>query len=120
MRKLHIIAGAALIAAFVMGCSKTSSQPTSTSSTDARDLGVVSLSDATPRFLTIGTNKSYALTGAASSNGMTEIVMVLQETNADMTVRIHDPETFLIVAGRSLTVRSGNASIRFKPEVAAK
>jgi hypothetical protein len=51
---------------------------------------------------------------------MTEIVMVLQETNADMTVRIHDPETFLIVAGRSLTVKSGNASIRFKPEVAAK
>jgi hypothetical protein len=85
-----------------------------------RDLGAVSLSDATPTYLTIGSDKSYALTGAASSNGMEKIVMVLQETNADKTVRIHDPETCFIVAGRRLTIKSGDASIRFTPEVTTK
>ena len=119
MRILHIITGAALIAAFVMGCSKSPSQLASTSSTDVRDLGVVSLSDAIPRNLTIGTDKSCILTGAASSNGIA-IVMVLQETNADKTVRSHDPMKFWVAAGHPLTVRSGDMSIRFKPEVKAK
>jgi hypothetical protein len=120
MRILHIITGTALMAAFVIGCSKTPNQPISTSSAAVQDLGVVSLSDATPQYLAIAPNKSYALTGAASSNGMTKIVMVVQETNADKTVRIHDPETFFMVTGHRLTIKSGDVSIRFTPEVTTK
>ena len=107
------------MAAFVIGCSKSPSQPASTSSTAVRDLGVVSLADGTPRYLTIGTDKSCILTGAASSNGIA-IVMVLQETNADKTVRTHYPERFWVASGHPLTVKSGDIGIRFTPEVNAK
>ena len=108
------------MAAFVIGCSKTPSQPISTSFAAVQDFGVVSLSDATPRCLAIGPNKSCTLTGAAGPNGMTKIVMALQETNADKTVRIHDPETYFVKPGRQVKISSGGVSIRFTLEVAAK
>jgi len=111
MRILHIITGAAFIVAFVMGCSKTPSQPISTSSAAMQDLGVVSITDATSECFAIGPNKSCTLTGAAGSNGMTKFVLAFQETNADKTVRIHDPETYFIKAGRQAMICSGG--IRF-------
>ena len=108
------------MAAFVIGCSKSPSQPASTSSTTLWDLGVVSLADGTPRYLTIGTDKSCILTGPASSNGM--IVMVLQETNADKIVRADNPIMLRVRSGHQVTVKFklGDMGIRFTPEVNAK
>ena len=107
------------MAAFVIGCSKSPSQPASTLSTALRDLGVVSLADGTPRYLTIGTDKSCILTGPASSNGM--IAIVLQETNADKTVRVDDPIMLRVRSGHQVTVKfKSGEGIRFTPEVNAQ
>lgn len=87
MRIPHIIIGAALTATFVIGCSKSSSQPPNQASAppNTKDLGAVEFVAQTPKQFSLGDGKSCTITASQIPDGV-GLKLVLLTTNADGTV----------------------------------
>ena len=113
MRILHIITTAALMAAFITGCSKSPSHPTSSS---MPDLGVIDFTDHTPKYYGLGGDKSCTITGVTDSKGIT-LDIVFSATNADKTVRILGTPQIRVSSSRSSCMASaGDVAVRFTPK----
>jgi hypothetical protein len=82
MRTLHITTGAALMAAFVIGCSKHPSQSSSHLPPNTKDLGAVELAEGTTQIFSLGDGKSCTLIGKQLSDGI-DVKVVVLTTNAD-------------------------------------
>jgi hypothetical protein len=114
MRIPHFIPTATLMMACIVGCSKSPSRPVTHSSPTVTDLGEVDFTDHTPKCFSLGENKSFTMTAQPDSHGIA-LVVVLQTTNADKTVKVQEPQKFWIAAGRSFRMNSGDASVRLLP-----
>jgi hypothetical protein len=113
MRIPHIITTAALMAAFITGCSKSPSSPASSL---IPDLGVIDFTDHTPKYFSLGGDKSCTITGVTDSKGIT-LDIVFSVTNADKTVRILGTPQIQVSSSRSSCMASaGDVAIRFKPK----
>ena len=119
MRMPHIIIGAALIVAFVVGCSKSPSKLVSDCPLTVPYLGVVNFTDSTPKYFSIGGGKSCVLKGTTGSNGTT-IEVVFQETNTDKTVQVFEERKVRFTPGDTYILKSGDMAVRFIPEFKAR
>jgi hypothetical protein len=112
MRILHL-ASAALMAAFIIGCSKQS--PTTPTKAAVPDVGVVDFTDHTPKYYGIGGDRSCTISGVTDSQGIT-ISVLFQQTNADKTVQIIGTPKIYTSPGHPCIVSSGDVSVRFMPK----
>jgi len=83
MRIPHIIIGAALMAAFVIGCKRSS---TSHLPAGSKDLGVIEFTEDTPKQFGLGGGKGCSATAKRIDGGDIKIDFVFERTNADGTV----------------------------------
>jgi hypothetical protein len=115
MRLPHFIAGAALMAAFVIGCSKRSSEQSHHSKLppNPTDMGAVELVPQTPTQFSLGADKSCILTGRQLPDGINVKVLVLV-TNADGTVKRSQGEISTL-AGRQCAIVMGDVSVAMTP-----
>jgi hypothetical protein len=120
MRVPHLIATVALFAAFVIGCSKSPSEPSELSKMppNTTDLGAVELTPKTPKQFSLGTGKSCILTGSQLPDGI-DVKLLVLITNADGTVvpLQYEMETS---PGRQCVIVTGRVSVGFTPTLKAQ
>ncbi len=85
MRISHLITVAALMAAFVIGCSKHPKASSLRLPADTKYLGVIKLTENTPQHFSIGSGKSCTVTGRQVPDGI-NIEVIVVATNATGTV----------------------------------
>jgi hypothetical protein len=112
MRISHLTT-AALMAAFILGCSKQS--PTTPVKAAAPDVGVVDFTDHTPKCYSLGGDKSCTISGVTDSHGIT-IDVLFQTTNADKTLQTVGTGNVYVSPGHPCIVSSGGVSVRFMPK----
>jgi hypothetical protein len=116
MRILHFSATAALLAVFVIGCSKHPSQLSSSLPANTKDLGVVEFREGTPQHFTLGDGKGCTVTGKQNS-GDIEVDFVIEATNAeDGTVSVLSRPRISTSPGRQCVISVGDVSIGFTPK----
>jgi hypothetical protein len=114
--KTPSIIAAVLIAGLAAGCSKGPSSSTGSASSSVPDLGVVDFPDSTPKYYSLGGDKSCTITGVTDSKGIT-LDIVFSVTNADKTVRILGTPQIRVTSSRSSCMASaGNVAVRFTPK----
>ena len=87
MRISHIIIGAALTAAFVIGCKRSSPSHLPAGS---KDLGVIEFTEDTPKQFSLGGGKGCSATAKRIGGDNIKIDFVFERTNADGTVTEFD------------------------------
>ena len=115
MRNLCLTTGIALMVALFVGCSKHSSQPSSSLPANAKDLGVVTFTGAAPQHFALGEGKGCTVTGKQRF-GKIEVDFVVEATNADGTVTVLGRPKILASADRQCVVSVGNVSIALTPK----
>ena len=116
MRIAHVIIGAALMAAFVIGCSKSSSpQPPHPASTppNTKGLGAVELTAKTPMKFDLGDGKICTITGRQIPIGIA-LSLVLLTTNPDGTVTRSQGE-IVTRPGEPCTIGLGGTMVELTP-----
>jgi hypothetical protein len=116
MRILHLTT-AALMAAFVIGCSKKPNEQTHPPKLSAGtvDLGAVELVPQTPTQFSLGAGKSCTLTGKQLA-GVIHLQVQVFVTNADRTVW-SSPADVSTLAGRQCSVTCFNTTIEMTPKM---
>jgi hypothetical protein len=113
MRIQHITAIAALMAAFVIGCSKHPSQSASHLPQNTKDLGAVELVEGLPQNFSLGDGKSCTLTGKQLSDGI-DVKVVVLTTNADGVVMSSQGE-ITTSPGRQCAIGIGDTMVGLTP-----
>ena len=111
--RIHHLTTAALMAAFILGCSQQS--PTTPAKAAVPDVGVVDFTDHAPKYYGLGGDKSCTISGVTDSQGIT-IDVVFQSTNTDKTVETVGKVKIYTTPGHPCIVKSGDASVRFMPK----
>jgi hypothetical protein len=116
MRIPNFIIGAAMIAALAIGCSKSPSSSAGSASSSMPDLGVIDFTDSTPKYFSLGGDKSCTITGVTDPKGIT-LAIVFSATNADKTVRVLGTPQIRMSSSRSSCMASaGDVAVRFTPK----
>jgi Flp pilus assembly secretin CpaC len=116
MRILHLTT-AALMAAFIIGCSKSPSQPTSGLPAGTKDLGVIEFTEGTPQQFSLGGGKSCTATAKQIDGGKDiEVDLAIQATNADGTVMDLGRPRISTLPGRQCAISTGEVSIELTPK----
>jgi len=120
MRTPHFIATAALLAVFIIGCSKNPSEQSHHAKLppNTTDLGAVELTPQTPKQFSLGAGKSCILIGRQLPDGVGVKVLVLV-TNADGTVERSQGEVETS-PGRQCVMVTGGVSVGFTPTLKAQ
>jgi Flp pilus assembly secretin CpaC len=113
MRKSYFITGAALVAAFTIGCFAVSAQQSSPPQTK-KNLGVVIFTNGIPRYFSLGDAKSCTATAKHATNGI-EVDFSIQQTNSDGTVYPLGEPRLIDVTGSYCDITSGSVTIKLKP-----
>jgi hypothetical protein len=115
MRTPHIVTGAALIAALIVGCSKSPSEQSHHPKLPAGtvDLGAVELVPQKPAQFSLGVGKSCILTGKQLA-GAVQVKVVLFVTNADGRVE-HSSGYVEVSPGRHTVMNIGSVPVGFTP-----
>ena len=118
MRIPHFIAGAALIAAFIVGCSKSPSEqahhpklPPGT-----KDLGVIEFTEGTPQHFSLGAGKGCTATAKRVDGNDIEVHFAIVATNADGTIADFGRPALSTLPGRQCVISVGDVSIGFTPQ----
>lgn len=106
--------GAALTAAFVIGCSKGPSRPVSYLPAGTRELGVIKFTAGTPQHFSLGDGRSCTAT-ARRVAGNIEVDFVIEATNTDGTVTVLSRPRISTLPGRQCAVSVGDVSIGLTP-----
>jgi len=114
MRKTYLIT-AALIAAFIIGCSKRSGEQVHHPKLPAGtvDLGAVELVPQTPTQFSLGAGKNCILTGK-QLQGSVDVKMDLFVTNVDGTVE-HSSGEVSVSPGMKTVISIGSVPVGFAP-----
>jgi hypothetical protein len=104
MRTSHIITGVALMAAFVMGCSKSSN---SSSPSPIRDLV---LSTNTPSHVSIDSSHDCTITTTALQNGQ---LLLRVDIRASSSVNPAPPVKVILSPGQTFTVQTKDMAAPF-------
>jgi hypothetical protein len=104
---------AALMAAFIIGCSKHPSHlPAGT-----KDLGVIEFTEGTPQQFSLGDGKSCTATAKQIDGGKDiEVDLVIQATNADGTITDFARPAISTSPGRQCVISVGEVSIGMTPK----
>jgi hypothetical protein len=117
MRIQHITTIAALLAALVIGCSKSSSkQHEVLAPKHKQDLGAFVLLAQTPTNFSLGADRSCTLVGKQATNNGMQLQLDFYSTNADGTVD-HISEGDDTVQGQQMAYRVWDMMIFMKPTV---
>ena len=114
MRIPHLTT-AALMAVFVIGCSKHPGQPISPLPAHTTDLGVVELTDGAPQQFSLGDGKGCTITGKHVSEGM-QVNFVIVATNANGTVKLIGTPRLIAPPGQRTALGISDVSIELIPE----
>ena len=113
MRVTHLTTTAAVLAAFIIGCSKQPSQSSSHLPANTKDLGKVELTQGTPRPFSLGEGKGCIITGTQLSDDINVKVVVLT-TNAGGTVQRSEGQMSTL-PGRQCIIGIGDTKIGLTP-----
>lgn len=115
MRIPHFIATVVLLAAFVIGCSKSSSALSHHSKMppNTTDLGAVELVPQTPQQFSLGAGKSCIITGRQLPDGI-DVKLLVLVTNADGSVKRSQGE-IETSPGRQCAIVMGDVSVGLTP-----
>ncbi len=116
MRISHMITGAALMAAFCIGCSKSPSHPTSRLPAGTKDLGVIEFTEGTPLQFSLGGGRGCTATAKRNNGGNIEVDFSIVSTNADGTVSDFARPSISTSPGRQCVVSVGEVSIGLVPK----
>jgi hypothetical protein len=109
MRTPHIMTGAALMAAFVVGCSK----PHATTPPKMTDLGVVELTPKTPKQFSLGGSQSCTITCYPNGTNIT-VNLVVMTTNTDGSIH-RSLGQMVTSSGRQCVFGLGDATVGLRP-----
>jgi hypothetical protein len=116
MRTLHFITGAALIAAFCIGCSKSPNQPTSRLPAGTKDLGVIEFTEGTPQQFSLGGGRGCTATAKRIDGNDIEVDFSIVATNADGTVMELSRPCISASPGMQCAISDGDVSIGLIPK----
>jgi len=108
---------AALMATFVIGCSKSPQQSSSHASANTKDLGVVELTEGTPQHFSLGDGKGCTVTGKQLPKGIVEVSFVIEATNADGTVGVISRPRIVTSPGQQCAISVGGVNIGLTPKL---
>ena len=111
MRIPYFIAGVALTATFIIGCSK----PLPHLPADTTDLGVIEFTEGTPQHFSLGDGKGCTITGKRVSDGI-EVNFVIVSTNANGAVKLIGTPRLTAPPGQRTAIGILDVSIEFIPE----
>lgn len=115
MRIQHIITAAALMAAFVIGCSKSPSRPASHLPAGMKALGVIEFTEGTPQHFSLGNGKGCTATAKRLGDDI-EVDFVIETTNTDGTVTEFGRPSLSTSPGRQCVISVGDVSIGLTPQ----
>jgi Flp pilus assembly secretin CpaC len=78
----------ALLAAFVIGCSKHPSTPSSHASVNTKELGVIEFTENAPQHFSLGGGRSCMITVRHALLGGIKVDFEIEATNTDGTVQV--------------------------------
>ena len=107
MRIPHIIIGAALTVAFVIGCKRSSSSHLPAGS---KDFGVIEFTEGTPLQLSLGGSKGCSAIAKRIDSDNITVDFVFEKTNADGTVTEFDNFHLSTSPGRQCVIPFSDVS----------
>jgi Flp pilus assembly secretin CpaC len=117
MRILHFTLTAALMAAFVIGCSKHKSKPSASShdNTKMQNLGVVEFTEGTPQHFALGGGKGCTITAKHTLGGI-EVDFVIEATNANGVAEVWARPKISTVPGEQCAIGVEDVSVGLTPK----
>jgi hypothetical protein len=117
--RYHIIGiGAALMATFVIGCSKSPSAQSHYSKLPpgTKDLGVIEFAEGTPQQFSLGGGRGCTATAKRIDGDNIEVHFAIVATNADGTVSDFGRPAISTSPGRQCVISVGEVSIGLTPK----
>lgn len=116
MRIPSLISGAALIAAFCIGCSKSPSQPTSGLPAGTKDLGAIEFVEGMAQQFSLGGGRGCTATAKRIDSNNIEVHFAIISTNAAGLVSNIASPAISTSPGRQCVISVGEVSIGLTPK----